>query len=882
MSGYNSEHTFMTPLEQNVRIIIQELGPLGAFEKLIADNDALILCDRLDIGRKIVSERTAIYIELTRHWAEQQHALLAYDKPFAVVALGGTGRGEMTPYSDTDFAFLFDGALEGNSFLLKLQKQILHSDAFQKKFGFACEALPFSLDDIPSLEGKQLNSFLDMRPVYDPDGLTQVFLERIRASYNPFDHFLHVREFWQGQWKGASQRSEDFDHFDIKNDGLRVFLAGIWTLAGKEFVHSHTIYKELKDWRDLDAYEFLLRIRAFLHSRRSGQRRPGAGGNHPEDIMTFDDFVSFGSLLGKDAILAAQFEFGNKVRAMLFAARRRIAIFSQSVIRHELKSQREVSKISPIVYGLGGLCMNVDLTTGEPAEKSRHALSLLLASQRYNTSIDPVELQNAFWDAGDWLQLTPELAGIFYEEKGSLASTFEFLSQVVGAEERLFPGYGKFESSLDGRIMVERRSLRGKLQREKIRALEGFIETGRALLEKATSSSQLLSFNEDVNIPVEAALLDSDFIAAIKLALKTKRLPLTEQDHLKLYDESYPLHERFASGFSGISLDDYYQPFSADGGFSEHTIRIVKFLIANRSALMRFTLSGLNDAKKVNEFSSLCGDEDHLRALFVFTCADRVEWESESSQPTRWFNIKELYSKALKGFRPGVDPSRELTAAGYAEDELAVLKDFGQDFFGGMYRRYANRFGPHLLRLAQDTQFNDCKSTLLRAGASTILGIAARDVRGLAATITGLLWQNGVRLTQAHLFSSSNHNLAIDFFHIEPMGKSFPENMARIIEKRVNEGLVVEEAVGVSPPKLKGGVSLVEWRPGQYSLKYEGNEDRDGLIFSLTFGIFKYLNANIFGLTAYKTRRGVFASVYLNLPETISFEEARQLVENHF
>ena len=872
----------MTPLELHVRSTIQELGPLAAFEKLIAANDALIRGDQLDIGRKIVSERTAIYIELARHWAEQQHSQLEYDKPFAVVALGGTGRGEMTPYSDTDFAFLFDGALEGNSFLLELQKQILHTDDFQKKFGFVCEALPFSLDDVPSLEGKQLNSFVDMRPVYDPDGLTQVFLERIRASYNPFDHFLHVREFWQGHWEDASQRSEDFDRFDIKNDGLRVFLAGIWTLAGNEFVHSHTIYEALKDWRDLEAYEFLLRIRTFVHSKRIGKRKPGAGGNHPEDIMTFDDFVSLGDLLGKDASLEAQFEFGNKVRAMLFAARRRIAIFSQSVIRHELKSLREVSKTSPIVYGLGGLHINVDLANYEPTEKSRHAVSLLTASQRYNTSIDPVELQNAFLDAGDWLRLTPELAGIFYEEKGSLASTFEFLSQVVGAEERLFPGYGNFESSLDGRIMEERQSLRGKLQREKIRALEEFIESGRTLLENVTSSSQLPSVNEEVNIPVETALLDSDYLAAIKLALKTKRLPLTERDHLRIHNESYPLHERFASGFSGISLEDYYHPFSVDGGFSERTISIVKFLIANRSAFMRYTLSGLNDEKKVNEFSSLCGDEDHLRALFVFTCADRVKWESESSQPTRWFNIKELYSKALKGFRPGVDSSRELAAAGYAADELAILKDFGQDFYEGMYRRYANRFGPHLLRLAQDLQFNDCKSTLLRAGTSTILGVAARDVQGLAATITGLLWQNGVRLLQAHLFSSSNHKLAIDFFHIEPIGEFFPENMARIIETRVNEGLAVEEAVGVSPPKLEGSVSLVEWRPNQYSLKYEGDEDRDDLIFSLTFGIFKYLNADIFGLTAYKTRRGVFASVYLNLPENLSFEEARQLVENHF
>ena len=872
----------MTAPEFDVRKVIHELGPLEAFQTLIEKNDALIKSDQLDIGRQIVSERTAIYTELSRHWAEKQRAQFGYDKPFAVVALGGTGRCEMTPYSDTDFAFLFDEALEGNSFLLELQDQVLHTDSFKNQYGFHCEALPFSLDDVPSLEGKQLNSFLDMRAVYDPDGLTDVFLERIRASYNPFDHFLHVREFWQEQWEGASQRSEDFDHFDIKNDGLRVFLAGIWTLAGKKFTHSHDVYESLKDPRDLEAYEFLLRIRAYVHSRRQGAGKASAAGNHPEDIMTFDDFTSFGAMLGEEAELKARFEFGNKVRARLFAARRRIAIFSKSIIRQELLRHREVSQTSPIVYGLGGLSLNVDTRDHDPFEKSRYALSLLLASQRYGTPIDPLELQNGFWDAGDWLQLVPELAALFYEEKGSLASTFEFLSQVVGAEERLFPGYGKFETSLDGRIMTERRSLRGKLQREKIQALQGFLSDGRVARETAISSSQVFDFNTELNVGAEAALLDSDHIAAIKLALKTKRLPLTARDVERIEDESSPLYDRFASGFSKIPLEEYYSPYYSEGGFPERTIEIVKFLIANRSAFMRSTLSGMNDRKKVNDFARLSGGEDRLRALFIFTCADRIEWNSEKVQPTRWFSIRELYSKTLLEFRPGERSYSGLAAAGYAEEEVAILKDFGQDFYEGTYRRYANRFGPHLLRLAQNPDFNKCKSAILRAGESIILGIAARDVRGLAATITGLLWKNGVRLRQAHLFSSSNHQLAVDFFHLERLGDTFPENLAGIVETRVNEGLIVEEAVGEELPSIEGTISLVEWRPQQYCLKYECDQDASGLIYALTFKLFKHLGADVFGLSAYKTRRRLFASIYLNLPENLSYEEAKELVETHF
>jgi len=72
-------------------------------------------------GREIAAERTAIYTTLVRDWAEEQRQTLGYHKPFAVVALGGTGRAEMAPFSDNDFAFLFDDALEGNPFLLELR-----------------------------------------------------------------------------------------------------------------------------------------------------------------------------------------------------------------------------------------------------------------------------------------------------------------------------------------------------------------------------------------------------------------------------------------------------------------------------------------------------------------------------------------------------------------------------------------------------------------------------------------------------------------------------------------------------------------------------------------------------------------------------------------
>src|SRR4026209_2165415 len=98
----------MQAQEIRVRDEIHRPGPLAAFQRLIAENDAFIRNVELGNGRAIASARTAIYTGLVGEWAEEQQRVLGYDKPFAIVALGGTGRAEMSPRSDNDFAFLFD------------------------------------------------------------------------------------------------------------------------------------------------------------------------------------------------------------------------------------------------------------------------------------------------------------------------------------------------------------------------------------------------------------------------------------------------------------------------------------------------------------------------------------------------------------------------------------------------------------------------------------------------------------------------------------------------------------------------------------------------------------------------------------------------------
>ena len=862
---------------------LTHLPPRQVFARFIADNDASIRRPVLDDGGQIVGERAVIHTELVRHWAAGVQQRCGYAMPFAVAAVGGTGRGEVTPRSDLDFVFLFDDALEDNRFLGELQRQVLHTDTFFDAHGFRFEPLPFNLDDVSDLAGTQLTSFLDLRPVHDPDGLVERFVERIRATYDPFEHFLYLRAAWLGRWEKAAGEAERLDAFDIKHDALRVFLAGIWMMAGRQFRHSCAVYAELEDPRDLAAYYLLLRVRCFVQAHRPPADRAAAAGEHLEDRLAFDDFASFGEWLGPDASEAARFEFANQVRERLLSARRRVARFARSVLARELTPGRPVGPDSPLLYRLGGLVHPTSHRGATSVARSRAALSLLLAAQHYEVPIDPAELEATFRDSGDWLTPVPELSALFYEQRGSLAKSVEFLAQFDGALERLFPGFARFETSMDARVMREQQSLRGVIVRKKLDTLEALVRSGREALRRAIAARDRADPGDALDPRVEAALLGPDELAAVKLALTTKRLPLTADDVRRRQDATLPLHERLASGFSEIPLASYYEPYRERCEFSDDTLRMVRFLVANRRAFKERAEVGLNDALQVEQFAALCGDEAAARSLFVFTCVDRADWETREQEPGRWFSIDELYTKTLRRCRPGADPRRHLRNAGFAPAELAILEDLGPDFFDGVYRPYAVTFGAHLVRLAEAPETAAPKAILVRNGASRIVGVAARDFRGLAACISGELWQRGVNLQQAHLFSAMHHGLALDFFHLPPSWQPVGQDLLRGVEAAIRERRHIDDGAAAGLPSLHAGTtSLQERRPGLYLLRHETAVDTGGLVYALCYHVFRHLRAEIFALDARATRHGAFVSVYLGLPPGMDLETARDTVRRYF
>lgn len=880
--------------------------------RALAANDAAVRGGALDAGRIIAAERTAIYDRVVGAWAARLGRQTGHDGSFAVVALGGTGRQEVCPCSDLDYAVLLAGEIDNHPLLAEIQRQTLHSGEFERLHGFEFQPYPFDLESVTAFtDPRQLNSFLDMRAIHDPAGLAPRFKSRIAETFDPFEHFLHLRSFWTSHWELAAAQAERLDRFDIKNDGLRLFLAAVWLLGGKDFSHSHAVYATLEP-RVLDAYGLLLRVRQFIHLRclSDGRRRTQLpDGRHAEDVLEFEDFVSFGGMLDETADEARRFGFSNEVRARLLAARREVAVFAKGVIGQELRIGRDVGPDSPHAFGAGGLRTTAQKAgpgrparagnepqnhaTGEPPvpdlsasnhAKSRAALALLAAAQHYDLPIDPSELQGVFHHAGAWLEPVPELADLLYE-RGSLAGSFTFLAQIPGAEERLFPGYGRFEASLDERVMTERKSLRGALANAKIQALENWVAEGRKRLDEAVSGTRLKDLDrEGISIMIEAAQLDPDPLAAVKLALKTKRLPLTADDAAARSDPSLPLLDRFASGFSEVPLESYYRPYLDACGLPQELLDLTEFLVRERRALKRLAEVGLSDARLVRSLTDLCGDEQRLRALFVFTHADRAEWESEHQEPARWFSIRELYYKAMQGFRPASATGNPLLEAGFSPDDLDVLHGFGANLVGGAYRRHALRFASRLIRLAADPAYDEPKAAVIRDGGSLILGVASRDFRGLATIITGALLSEGIDLAQAHLFSSTRHALALDFFHLgEQRG---PEALAELparVEEAIRRRVFHPGDTAAGGGALANGAerSLEEWRPGLFCLRFATRESKPvgAIIHALVQTVYRDLRGNVYALKANTARGSTFVSVYHSMPPAVTLTDARLILQ---
>ena len=189
------------------------------------------------------------------------------------------------------------------------------------------------------------------------------------------------------------------------------------------------------------------------------------------------------------------------------------------------------------------------------------------------------------------------------------------------------------------------------------------------------------------------------------------------------------------------------------------------------------------------------------------------------------------------------------------------------------------QLGEHLARLALDEKNSSPKARLVRKGALTILAVAAQDYPGLAASISGALWHAGVSLQQAHLFSSETYRVALDFFHLAPReGGPLPEGLLKTVEEAIERRAHIGDNVRSELPELAENLTLSPWR-SSFRLSAETSGDVGGLIYALTYHVFRDLRGNVHGLSARSRKAGAAVDVYFASRNGIDLEEARREVQ---
>lgn len=229
-------------------------------------------------GREVVEAHTGLVDETIKHVVMSLHALPAFGKSdllskFALMAIGGYGRGELNPYSDIDLLFLYQGKMS-KTLDRFIQEIISVLWGIGLEIGQSCR----TLRDCQSLakgDPTIRTSMIETRFLIGVNDLHQKLGESIRKTVlgKNARKFLetNIHKFFTGQEDETEVTSHPEP--DIKNGrgGLREYHAAMWTVAVcfdgsslRELEREDIIGREELDCL-YPSVNFLLRVRNELH-----------------------------------------------------------------------------------------------------------------------------------------------------------------------------------------------------------------------------------------------------------------------------------------------------------------------------------------------------------------------------------------------------------------------------------------------------------------------------------------------------------------------------------------------------------------------------------------------------------------------------------------
>jgi [protein-PII] uridylyltransferase len=757
-------------------------------------------------GLEVAHDRAQTIDELLVHLFD--YAIDSYQRqrgvlpaPVALIALGGYGRAELSPWSDVDVMFLFPTKTkpsEAKPLQEHLTNEILY---ILWDCGLKVGHSTRTIDDAFVEARKEIQSktaLLEARLVAGSTKLFETFQLAYRSYYTSEDPkgYIGARLDDQASRRGKYGNTVFNQEPDIKNSpgGLRDYQNAVWMARVKLDVMSIDDIAAQNYLRAEDvvafkrAYDFLLRVRNELHFMSA----------RATDVMSLDLQPRIAENLGyKDPAMLA-----------------RVEAFMQDYYRHA----STIFRVSKLVEDRLALSIG---RNGNAPTTGRSFRELLLASRFQRAKkIDGFVLRGR--------ELAAETPTVFKDDPVRLIRVFRHLQQL--------------DCALDFHLTELIRTSLPLLTREVAQSPDVSVSF-RAILSEAGAVHPALAkmhelgvlgkfipefdaltclvqheyyhrYTADVHTLNTIRELDRIYTQAEPITLKYRSAIHETTDPALLY-LTLLLHDiGKAEGIQGHAESGVRLalPILERFGVSAEGRELVAFVIKNHLAMARFWQKrDVDDPKTAAAFAELVGDAERLRHLYVHTFCD-----ARGTAADLWNSYKDtlhttLYRSTFERLKQGaaLDDSLQDKKKMTQQDLIAksipgISADEINAHFGLLPDRYfihtdADEIALHIQmvnRLLTSITTTDSvgslrpiiewKDDLNRS--LTVVNVVTWDRAGLFYKLAGAFSVAGLSILGAKVISRTDH-IAIDTFYVVEPGRgpvqsaSAQEKFAKTIEE---------------------------------------------------------------------------------------------------
>lgn len=724
--------------------------------------------------------------------------------PVCLIALGGYGRGELSPLSDVDVMFLYPDTKkspETTKFQEFLTNGILYPLWDLKlKIGHSSRTLP----EVFAEAGREIKSktaLLESRLIAGTETLYTNFAEAYRKHYlqNDPKAYIVARLADQGSRRAQHGDTVFLQEPDIKNGvgGLRDYQNALWMSRVRlgitrldELVEQHYLQPgELRDFQS--AYDFLLRVRNELHYMSK----------HATDMLNLDTQPRLAANLGYPQEVLLE----------------RVEAFMQDYYRHAQSiyrisktiEQRLALTVSSAPSLVGSL---KNLMLARRSERTKRLDGFLIRGRELayeNRDIfqeDPVRLIRVFRHCQQ-LDCTPDLdlaslirssAQLITQqviESSDANLSFRTILEEVG---QVYPSLSLMhELGILGRFLPEFAPLTCLVQHEYYHRYTADIHTLSTIRELDTiftaTGPRAEKYREVLHETASPALL---------------YLILLLHDIGK--SQGIQGHAENGVTIAGPILDRLAVP--AD------TRPTINFIIKNHLIMARFWQKhDLDDPQTSVAFAEMVGDADYLRYLYVHTYCDANGtsaslWNSYKDSlhrrlfdttlerlllgdkvDTRLQERKEMIrQKLIAQTIPGISPD-EITAHFNLLPERYFIQTDAPEIT--LHIQMVNRL---LQSISKADSLNplrpviEWKDDINRS--YTTVHVVTWDRAGLFYKLAGAFSVAGLSILSARITTRTDH-IAIDTFHVVEPGRGLVQNQKAMetFARTVDDALISEK-----------------------------------------------------------------------------------------